>query len=165
LYNNKITLKVNIKNMLLNRTEKDGVVSAHYDSSNILASKWNGKDLTVIFKHGASYTYNDVSKTDYTRFELAESQGVILNTKIKAYSFSKNDGVDADAVLKEIEDGKAEVLQKFEEGVVDQMRLISSAYEANPVLSKVSLEQLAGMLIKHSELAGTTTGLKLCACD
>jgi hypothetical protein len=45
------------------------------------------------------------------------------------------------------------------------MRLISSAYEANPVLSKVSLEQLAGMLIKHSELAGTTTGLKLCACD
>ena len=151
--------------MLLNKTEKDGVVSAHYDSSNILASKWNGKDLTVFFKHGASYTYNAVSRTDYARFELAESQGVILNAKIKAYSFTKNDAVDVAEILKEIEVAKADVLQKFEEGMVEQMRLMSSAYEANPVLSKVSLEQLTKMIIKHSEMAGTTTGVKLCACD
>lgn len=163
--NNIITLKVNLKSMLLNKTEKDGVVTANYDSTNILASKWNGKDLTVIFKHGASYTYNDVTKTDYARFELAESQGAILNAKIKAYSFTKNDGVDADAVIKEIETIKAENLIKFEEGIVEQMRLISSAYEANPVLTKTSLERLAEMLIKHSEMAGTTSGLKLCACD
>ena len=165
MYNNKITLKVNLKNMLLNKTEKDGVTSAHYDSSNILASKWNGKDLTVFFKHGASYTYNDVSKTDYARFELAESQGAVLNAKIKAYSFTKNDAVNADDILKEMEDIKAANLVKFEEGMVEQMRLISSAYEANPRLSKVSLEQLTNMIIKHSELAGTTAGVKLCACD
>jgi len=165
LYNNKIILKVNLKNMLLNKTEKDGVTSAHYDSSNILASKWNGKDLTVFFKHGASYTYNDVTKTDYARFELAESQGAVLNAKIKAYSFTKNDAVNADDILKEMEDIKAANLVKFEEGMVEQMRLISSAYEANPRLSKVSLEQLTNMIIKHSELAGTTTGVKLCACD
>lgn len=164
MYNNKITLKVNLKNMLLNKTEKDGVVSAHYDSTNILASKWDGKDLTVIFKHGASYTYNDVSRTDYTRFELAESQGAVLNAKIKAYSFTKNDGVDSSAILKEIEDNKAANVKRFEEGMVDQMRLISSAYEANPVLSKVSLEQLTAMIIKHSEMVGTTAGVKICAC-
>ena len=151
--------------MLLNKTEKDGVVSAHYDSSNILASKWDGKDLTVIFKHGASYTYNDVSRTDYTRFELAESQGAVLNAKIKAYSFSKNDAVDADGILKEMEDIKASNLKKFEEGMIDQMRLISSAYESSQILSSVSLEQLTAMIIKHSEMAGTTAGVKLCACD
>lgn len=165
MYNNKITLKVNNKNMLLNKTEKDGVVSAHYDSSNILASKWNGKDLTVFFKHGASYTYNAVSRTDYARFELAESQGVILNAKIKAYSFTKNDAVDVAEILKEIEVAKAEVITKFEEGMIDQMRLISSAYEANPVLAPVSLEQLASMLIKHSELTGSKSKIKICACD
>jgi hypothetical protein len=151
--------------MLLNKTEKDGITSAHYDSSNILASKWNGKDLTVFFRHGASYTYNDVTKTDYARFELAESQGVILNAKIKAYSFTKNDNIDAAVLLKEIEQDKADVLVKFEQGMVEHMRLISSAYESNPLLSKVSLEQLTSMIIKHSELAGTTTGVKLCACD
>ena len=151
--------------MLLNKTEQGGIVSAHYDSSNILASKWNGKDLTVFFKHGASYTYNDVSRTDYTRFELAESQGVVLNAKIKAYSFTKNDSVDATELLKEIEQSKADVLKKFEQGMVDQMRLISSAYESNPILSKVSIEQLTSMIIKHSELAGTTKSVKLCACD
>jgi len=165
LNNNIITLKVNLKNMLLSKTEKNGVVTANYDSTNILASKWDGKNLTVIFKHGASYTYNDVTKTDYARFELAESQGVILNAKIKAYSFTKNDGVDADAVVKEIETIKTENLTRFEEGIVEQMRLISSAYEANPMLTKTSLERLAEMLIKHSEMVGTTSGLKLCACD
>ena len=163
--NNIITLKVNLKNMLLNKTEKDGVVTANYDSTNILASKWNGKDLTVIFKHGASYTYNDVTKTDYARFELAESQGAVLNSKIKSYSYTKNDDVDANAVVKEIADIKASNLKKFEEGIVEQMRLISLAYEANPILTKTSLERLAEMLIKHSEMAGTTSGLKLCACN
>jgi len=151
--------------MLLNKTEKDGVISAHYDSTNILASKWDGKHLTVIFKHGASYTYNDVSRTDYTRFELAESQGAVLNAKIKAYSFTKNDGVDSSAILKEIEDNKAANLKRFEEGIVEQMRLISSAYEANPVLTKTSLERLGEMLIKHSEMSGTKSGLKLCKCE
>ena len=73
--------------------------------------------------------------------------------------------VDADAVLKEIEEVKAENLKKFEEGIVEQMRLISSAYEANPVLTKTSLERLAEMLIKHSEMTGATAGLKLCPCD
>lgn len=164
MYNNKIILKVNLKNMLLNKTEKDGIISAHYDSSNILASKWNGKNLTVFFKYGASYTYNDVSKTDYARFELAESQGAVLNAKIKSYSFTKNDDVNADEIIKEMETIKANNLVKFEEGMVEQMRLISSAYEANPRLSKVSLEQLTSMIIKHSELAGTNNSVKLCAC-
>lgn len=150
--------------MLLKRTEKDGVVNALYDSSNILGSKWNGKNLTVIFKHGASYTYNDVSKTDYMRFETADSQGVVLNAKIKAYSFTKDDAVDGQQLINEVNQAKVDTLNKFEEGLVDEMRLIVTAYETSPVLTKLSIERLAEMLVKHGELGGAAS-LKLCACD
>jgi hypothetical protein len=150
--------------MLLKRTEKDGVVSALYDSSNILGSKWNGKNLTVIFRHGASYTYNDVSKTDYMRFETADSQGVVLNAKIKAYSFQKDDAVDSQQLINEVNQAKTDTLTKFEEGLVDEMRLLVSAYEVTPTLTKQSIERLAEMLVKHGELGGAAS-LKLCACD
>jgi len=150
--------------MLVKRTEKDGVVNALYDSSNILGSKWNGKNLTVLFKHGASYTYNDVSKTDYMRFETADSQGVVLNAKIKAYSFTKNDAVDGQELINEVNQAKADTLTKFEEGLVDEMRLIVSAYETSPILTKQSIERLGEMLVKHGELGGAAS-LKLCACD
>jgi hypothetical protein len=151
--------------MLLKKTEKDGVVKALYESSNILASKWDGKDLTVIFKRGATYIYNDVSNTDYVRFETADSQGAVLNAKIKAYSYSKGDDVNEITIINEINEAKDANLKKFEEGMVEYMRLISSAYESNPVLTKASLEKLTEMIIKHSELAGSNAGVKLCACD
>jgi hypothetical protein len=151
--------------MIINKIKKDGVTTANYDSSNILASKWDGKDLTVIFKHGGSYTYNGVTNTDYTRFELAESQGAILNTKIKAYSFTKNDNVDVNKIIKEIEEFKDLTLIKFEEGIIEQMRLILSAYETSPKLNKISLDMLVEMLIKHTELSGQKSNIKLCACD
>lgn len=151
--------------MLLKKTEKDGVVKALYDSSNILASKWNGTDLTVIFKRGASYTYKGVSKTDYVRFETADSQGAVLNAKIKEYVVVQNDSVDEATIITEIENSKKESLTKFEEGMIEYMRLISTAYEKNPILTKPSLEKLAEMLIKHSELAGTNASIKICACD
>jgi len=150
--------------MLLKRTEKDGVVNALYDSSNILGSKWNGKNLTVIFKHGASYTYNDVSKTDYMRFETAESQGVVLNTKIKAYTFQKDDAVDGQQLINEVNQAKTDTLTKFEEGLVDEMRVLVSTYEVTPTLTKQSIERLAEMLVKHGELGGAAS-LKLCACE
>ena len=151
--------------MLLKRTEKDGVVKALYDSSNILASKWDGTDLTVIFKRGASYTYKGVSKTDYVRFETDDSQGAVLNARIKSYTFEQNDPVDEATIIAEIENSKQEALTKFEEGMVEYMRLISTAYETTPKLTKASLEKLTEMIIKHSELAGANAGVKICACD
>lgn len=140
--------------MLLKKSEKNGIVTAHYDSSNVIASEWDGTNLTVIFKHGGSYTYNNVSNTDYVRFELAESQGSILNSKIKGYSFIKNDNVDVDTFLREIKDTKIEELRKFEEGIVDHMRVIISSYESNPILTRPSLDKLTEMLVKYSEMEG-----------
>jgi hypothetical protein len=150
--------------MLISRTENDGVVNALYESSNILASKWDGSNLTVIFKRGASYTYNNVSKTDYVRFESADSQGAVLNAKIKAYSYTQNDSVTEIGIINEINEVKEKTLKNFEAGVVDQMRLIVQAYEVNPTLTKLAIERLAEMLVKHGELGGHAK-LKLCACE
>ena len=96
--------------MILKRKEKDGVIKAIYSSSNICASVYNNitNELTVIFNHGCQYKYADVAKTDYMRFETADSQGSVLNTNIKKYTSSKLDNVDTAEILKEVEELKVE---------------------------------------------------------
>lgn len=94
--------------MLLKKQEKDNVVKAIYASSNICASTYNktSKDLTIIFNNGGQYKYPNVSETDYTRFELADSQGVVFNSHIKKYDFQKLDKVDPSAILLEVNELK-----------------------------------------------------------
>jgi hypothetical protein len=96
--------------MILKRKEKDGVIKAIYSSSNICASVYNNitNELTIIFNHGGQYKYTDVAKTDYMRFETADSQGSVLNTNIKKYTSSKLDNVDTTEILKEVAELKDE---------------------------------------------------------
>ena len=91
--------------MILKRQETDGIIKAIYSSSNICASTYNttNNDLVVIFNHGGQYRYTSVSKTDYMRFETADSQGSVLNTHIKKYASSKMDGVNTSEIMKEVE--------------------------------------------------------------
>lgn len=91
--------------MILKRVEKENKIKAIYASSNILASTYDKSDnsLTLIFNKGAQYKYPGVSLTDYTRFELAESQGVVLNSHIKKYPFEKLEVIDPAAIIREIE--------------------------------------------------------------
>jgi len=90
--------------MILKRQEKDNKIKAIYESSNILASTYDKTDtsLTLIFKKGGQYKYSNVSASDYTRFEIAESQGVVFNTHIKKYSFDKLADVDPSEIVNEI---------------------------------------------------------------
>jgi hypothetical protein len=94
--------------MILKKQEKGSVIKAMYDSSNILASIYDKetKDLTIIFNKGTQYKYPNVKTTDYTRFELAESQGQIFNSHIKSYSFEKLDAIDPSNILDEVSDIK-----------------------------------------------------------
>ena len=94
--------------MILKRKEKEGVIKAIYSSSNICASVYNTvtNELSIIFNHGGQYKYTDVAKTDYMRFETADSQGSVLNTHIKKYATSKLDNVDTTEILKEVEELK-----------------------------------------------------------
>jgi hypothetical protein len=91
--------------MILKRKEKDGIIKSIYSSSNICASIYNTitNELTIIFSNGGQYKYTDVSKTDYMRFETADSQGSVLNTHIKKYTTTKLDNVDTTEILKEVE--------------------------------------------------------------
>ena len=90
--------------MVLKRQEKENVIKAIYDSSNILASTYNRttNELILIFNKGSQYKYPNVSVTDYTRFELAESQGKVFNTHIKNYSFEKLESVNPELIVSEI---------------------------------------------------------------
>ena len=96
--------------MILKKQEKDSITKAIYDSSNICASTYDraNRDLTIIFKNGGQYKYTNVSETDYTRFELADSQGAIFNSHIKKYAFDKLGKVDASSLLTEISSLKNE---------------------------------------------------------
>lgn len=82
--------------MILKRADEDGFIKATYDSSNIFASTYDTKtnDLIILFKKGTQYKYGNVSRTDYTRFEIAESQGSVFNTHIKKYKFEILPSID-----------------------------------------------------------------------
>ena len=77
--------------MILNRHIDKESIESLYDSSNILASRYNtiSKKLAIIFKGGRQYLYHDVNKNDYDVFEQSESQGKILNSVIKKYKFDR----------------------------------------------------------------------------
>jgi hypothetical protein len=82
--------------MLVERIEKDGIVSCLFKSSNILASEYNqaSRDLVITFNAGRQYTYSNIDHKSYIRFEIAESQGSVFSKHIKKYQTKKNDDVD-----------------------------------------------------------------------
>ncbi len=90
--------------MILKKVEKNNKTKAIYSSSNICASVYDNVsgDLTLIFNNGGQYQYAAVSKTDYMRFEMADSQGSVMNTHIKKYPTTKLDKVDTTEILKEV---------------------------------------------------------------
>jgi hypothetical protein len=97
--------------MLVKRIEKNDIIKAMYASSTICASTYDKKtkDLTVIFNNGGRYKYPNVSLTDYTRVETAESNGSSFNTYIKKNytNFEKLDPLDdakTKAILAEIKE-------------------------------------------------------------
>jgi hypothetical protein len=135
--------------MILKRQEKDGTIKAIYSSSNICASTYNStnNELTIIFNHGGQYKYADVAKTDYMRFELAESQGSVLNTHIKKYTSSKLGVVDVTEIIKEVESLKEEEDKHISPEVatktmLESMSNIISNYLKNGNVTSASLKEL-----------------------
>ena len=90
--------------MFIDRKENEGIISCLFKSSNILASDYNQekKELTITFNAGRSYTYSDINHKDYTRFELAESQGEIFSKYIKKYTTKRNPDVNPTELLTKV---------------------------------------------------------------
>ena len=101
--------------MILKRVEKEGIVKAIYKSSNVLASRYDKANevLTITFNKGTQYTYTGVPATDYTRFEISESQGKILNGTIKKYPVTKGDDIDTSKIVAEVEKHQAEEIKEI----------------------------------------------------
>ena len=92
--------------MILNKHIQDNNIENIYDSSHILASKYNtiSQKLAIIFKNGAQYLYHDVKITDYELFENSDSQGKVINSTIKKYKTEKVDGkIDVTPILEQIQ--------------------------------------------------------------
>jgi len=141
--------------MILERVEKDDLVKVIYESSNIVASTYNktNKNLNITFKHGGSYTYQDVSSTDYMRFETADSQGKILNSNIKKYPFLKHDDVDVEDVIKKIKAIKQDEIGAMEVGLINSMKNIVNEYDSTGVLHTQSIGKLNSMLGVYNEMS------------
>ena len=141
--------------MILKKQEKDNIIKAMYDSSNVLASIYdtNTNDLILIFNKGNQYKYSNVSVTDYTRFEISESQGKVFNTHIKTHSFEKLGQVNPEEIYAEINSLKAAEKNALLEGlqlkVVDNMKSLLS--DATTPYTKQRLEALQSAIKAYIE--------------
>lgn len=142
--------------MILKRKEKNNIVKAIYESSNIVASTYdtNTEDLVLIFKSGTQYKYSKVSKSDYMRFEVAESQGKVFNTHIKKYAFEKLDNFDPSELLVEVEklsnQEKTAIIEAKRTDVVNRLSYVHnlSQKDRNDDVDKVFNENL--VILKNS---------------
>lgn len=137
--------------MILKRVLENNVIKAIYDSSNILASTYNKetRDLVITFKRGVQYKYYDVSLSDYTRFEMAESQGEVMNTHIKKYEFKKGDVVDQDLIVEEINKLKEEEINKKQEYIISEMGRVVDDYDVNKVFDEKKLMNIVNIINDH----------------
>ena len=141
--------------MILKRVENDEKIKAIYESSNILASTYEPKtkDLTIIFKRGASYTYKNVDKNDFFRFETADSQGEILNKYIKKYDSVKNDVVNVKKIEDEILNLREEETNKYKGEIIDYLKNIIETWTLSGKLKSDDLDRILIMSNKLKELS------------
>ena len=142
--------------MILKKQEKDNKIKAIYSSTNVLASIYDKgtSDLTIIFNKGTQYKYPKVSVTDYTRFEIAESQGVVFNSHIKKYTFEKLDAIDPVAIIKEIDTLKGAETKAFLFGKQDKLvramkQLLLTADAVDTLITDTQLSELATVVKEY----------------
>ena len=138
--------------MLIKKNDKGNIVEALYDSSNILSSNWNKitGELIITFKPGTQYLYKDVTNSDYLRFELADSQGVELNKRIKPeYEFEKMGIIDTTTLIKEIKETKVEEVSVAKQNLISVMKAFVEANEDN---NKIIIEDIENIEFFINEL-------------
>ncbi len=134
--------------MVLKRQEKNEKIKAIYSSSNICASTYDKETqaLVIIFNNGGQYLYEGVSPTDYTRFEIADSQGVVFNSHIKKYPFQKLDKVNVVEILTEVEnlkDSEDKIKMKHSmESLINSMKAMVTYYESTESIDVSQYEKV-----------------------
>jgi uncharacterized protein YheU (UPF0270 family) len=147
--------------MLLKKQEKDNVTKAIYASSNICASTYDRttKNLTIIFNKGTQYKYPNVSETDYTRFELADSQGVVFNSHIKKYDFEKLDNVDASSILTEVTELKESEdkikIEKATKFMVTAINAVIVYHEATQIVDPALYTKMKSAMDEYEKITAS----------
>jgi len=136
--------------MILRRVEKEGIVKAIYKSSNVLASKYDKANevLTITFNKGTNYTYTGVPATDYTRFEIAESQGKILNAYIKKHPFTKGEDIDPTKIIEEVEKHQANEIKELEGMLIKAMDATIKGYAKKEIMDAGDLTKVQYLISK-----------------
>jgi len=140
--------------MIVKKQEKNNKIKAMYSSSTICASIFDTvtRDLIVIFNNGGQYKYPSVDLTDYTRFEIAESNGIVFNTYIKKKytNFEKMDKMDVSTILKEVEELKAVddkvVVTAKTKDMLEGMTLLIASYISTGNINKDLLAKIEGKI-------------------
>jgi hypothetical protein len=135
--------------MLIKRNTNNDVIEAMYESSNIVASKYdkNNNALFITFKTGAEYLYENVPAKDYHMFELAESQGKIFNKYIKPYyKMSKHGDVDVVELKERMERAKQEEMDGMMKEVALTAKKVHDFYDNNNVIDIAQLKALKNLV-------------------
>lgn len=84
--------------------DQEGKISSLYDSTNVLASKYDpsSRKFVVIFNNGGQYLYEDVTKTTFDNFQSAKSQGNAIHSLIKRHHVKKIGIVNTDQIITDI---------------------------------------------------------------
>lgn len=133
--------------MLIKKIENNGITESYYDSTNILKSEYNKpkNELTIIFSYGGKYIYENVTLSDFTRFEMADSQGQVLNSHIKpTHSFINSGKINPDDIKKEIKAINEAEIKDLEEGIKFKANVLSLNFTTtnlDDLLSTIKLYQ------------------------
>lgn len=68
------------------------IIEVEIQSSNLKSAKYDteSKTLTVVFKSGATYEYNDVPWEIFTKLRMSKSQGQFFSSSIaRSYTYKK----------------------------------------------------------------------------
>jgi hypothetical protein len=147
--------------MILKKQTKDNLVKAIYASSNICASTYDTqtKDLVIIFNNGGQYKYPNVSETDYTRFEIADSQGAIFNSHIKKYDFQKLDKVDTAAIIKEVNElkdaDKQIKVNHYTKEMIAKMQAVVAYYETTDSIDPALYTKLKSTMSDYENITAS----------
>lgn len=84
--------------------DQEGKISTLYDSSNVLASKYDpsSRKFVIIFSNGGQYLYEDVTKHTFDEFQKAKSQGSAVHSIIKKHSSKKIGVIDVSTIVEDI---------------------------------------------------------------
>jgi hypothetical protein len=139
--------------MLVKRNEKGSVIECLFSSTNVLSSKYDKttQELTIVFNAGTQYKYKGVRMTDYTRFELSDSQGKELNGRIKGYPSVKLENINTTELVREIHEYSPKELSKEEKQLVLTMEAFLLAHKNKSRIDMKELDNVEFFINKVKE--------------